>query len=47
MIRNILGDIIPSDVEPIDPGCSCGCQCTTRTGSSSNATTAFDNGKAA
>lgn len=25
MIRNILGDIIPNDVEPI--GCACRCEC--------------------
>lgn len=47
MIMNVLGDIVPSNIEPIDPGCSCGCQCTTRSGSSSGATSAFDTGKAA
>jgi hypothetical protein len=48
MINDILGEIVPNmDIEPIDPGCSCGCQCTTKAGASSTAAGAFDNGRTA
>jgi len=46
MIMNILGDVIPNDIEPID-GCRCGCECTTKSGSTSGASSAFDRGVAA
>ena len=45
MINDIFGELVPNmDIEPIDPGCSCGCQCTTKTGASNTAGTAFDLG---
>jgi len=48
MINEIFGELVPNmDVEPIDPGCSCGCQCTTKAGASSTAGSAFDRGQAA
>jgi hypothetical protein len=47
MIKDILGEVLPSFQEEIAPeACSCSCQCTTRTGSSSGATKAFDGGAA-
>jgi hypothetical protein len=47
VINDILGELVPTmDIEPIDPGCSCGCQCTTKTGASSTAGSAFDRGQA-
>lgn len=46
VINDIFGEIVPNmDVEPIDPGCSCGCQCTTKTGASTTAGNAFDLGR--
>jgi len=48
MINDIFGELVPNmDIEPIDPGCSCGCQCTTKAGASSTAGSAFDRGQAA
>lgn len=46
MIMDILGDIIPYDIEPID-GCRCGCECSTKTGLHSAADTGWDRGVAA
>jgi hypothetical protein len=47
MINDIFGELVPNmDIEPIDPGCSCGCQCTTRDGAASAAQTGYDRGKA-
>lgn len=47
MINDIFGELVPNmdEIEPIEPGCSCGCQCTTKAGASSTAGTAFDLGK--
>ena len=41
MIKEILGDLLPNDIEPIGGSCHCGCECNTKTGSSNTAGTAF------
>ena len=46
MIKDLLGDILPSaEIEPIG-GCTCACECTTHNGSGTGATKAFDVGAA-
>ena len=31
MINDILGDLVPNmDVEPVEPACTCGCGCLTK-----------------
>jgi hypothetical protein len=31
MINDMLGELVPNmDVEPIDPACTCGCGCMTK-----------------
>lgn len=37
MINDILGDVVPNmDVEPIEPGCGCGCMTKSATDSTYN-----------
>lgn len=44
MIKEMLGEILPSfDVEAV-AACTCNCSCTTRAGSGSGATSGFDAG---
>ena len=33
MINDILGELVPNmDIEPVEPACTCGCDCMTKSG---------------